>query len=109
MKKVIMHGECVIRQIDKLPEGLNNVEAKNGFVVVAESEVTGNDHRVVINSGVKFFEKDGVLYMENTLPTTVGCVIKERHDDCVLEPAIWEFRAALEYDPIEAQLRQVAD
>lgn len=109
MNKVLFHGECVIREIEQLPQGLNPVEPKNGYVVVAESEVTGNDHRVKVNGLIEFYEKDGVLYAKVLKETTVGCVFKERHDDCIITPGIWEFNKAVEFDPIEQELRSVAD
>lgn len=109
-KKMLFHGECVIRQIHKLPKDLKPVKAKNGFVRIAESEVTGNHHQVLVkDKDVEFFERDGVLYAKVNEPTTVECVLKERHDDCVLPTGIWEFRKAVEYDPLEQELRSVAD
>lgn len=108
--KVLFHGECVIRQIDELPRGLKPVKPANGYVRIAESEVTGNHHQVLVkDKDVEFFERDGVLYAKVNEPTTVGCVLKERHDDCVLPVGLWEFKKAQEYDPLEQELRNVAD
>lgn len=109
--KMLFHGECVLRQIDKLPEGLKPIEPdKNGYVRIAESEVTGNHHQVLVkNKDIEFYEKDGVLYAKVNEPTTVGCVLKERHDDCVLPVGYWEFKKAQEFDPLEQELRSVAD
>ena len=110
MEKMLFHGECVIRQINKLPDNLKPVKSKNGFVRIAESEVTGNHHQVLTkNKDVLFYEKDGVLYAKVDEPTTVECVLKERHDDCTLPIGIWEFKKAVEYDPLEQELRSVAD
>ncbi len=104
------HGECVITQITELPQGLKKVQPKNGYVVVAESEVTGNDHRVCVkDKQVEFYEKDGVLYMKNLQPVEVGCVIEERHDTCELPEGTWEFKKALEYDPLEEVIREARD
>lgn len=41
--------------------------------------------------------------------SAVGCVLKERHDDCVLPVGYWEFKKAQEFDPLEQELRSVAD
>lgn len=110
MKKMLFHGECVITQIEKLPEDLKPVEAKDGFIRIAESEVTGNHHQVAVkDKDILFYEKDGILYAQVNEPTTVECVLKERHDDCVLPIGIWEFKKAVEYDPLEQELRSVAD
>lgn len=83
---------------------------KEGYIRIAESEVTGNHHRVLVkNKDVEFYEKDEILYAKVNEPTTVGCVIKERHDDVILPTGIWEFRKAQEFDPLEQELRSVAD
>lgn len=58
---------------------------------------------------IEFYERDGVLYAKVNEPTTVECVLKERHDDCVLPVGYWEFKKALEFDPLEQELRSVAD
>lgn len=109
-KQMIMHGECVCTQIDKLPNGLKPIKAENGYVRIAESEVTGNHHQVLVkDKDIEFYEKDGVLYAKVNEPTTVGCVLKERHDDVVLPIGYWEFKKAQEFDPLEQELRSVAD
>lgn len=108
--KIGFHGEVAPIQINKLPEGLKKVESKNGYVVVADSEVTGNDHRVkVADKKVNFYEKDGVLYMVNLEEVEIGCVFEERHDTCIMPSGIWEFRKSLEYDPLEEVLREARD
>lgn len=104
------HGECIPTQISELPQGLTKVQPKNDYVVVAESEVTGNDHRVCTKDReVEFYEKDGVLYMKNLQPVEIGCVIEERHDTCVLPTGNWKFSKALEYDPLEEVIREARD
>ena len=108
--KLIMHGECICRQIEALPKNLSPVKTKNGFVIIAQSEVTGNHHQVAVKEReVKFYERDGVLYAEVLSPTTVECVLKERHDTVELPAGLWEFKKAVEFDPLEQELRSVAD
>lgn len=110
MNKLIMHGECICRQIGKLPSNLKPVKAKNGFVIIAQSEVTGNHHQVAVKEReVEFYERGGVLYAKVLNPTTVECVLKERHDIVELPTGFWEFQKAVEYDPLEQELRSVAD
>lgn len=109
-KKMLFHGECVARQIDELPKDLKPVKPENGYVRIAESEVTGNHHQVLVkDKDIEFYERDGVLYAKVNEPTTVECVLKERHDDCVLPVGYWEFKKAQEFDPLEQELRSVAD
>ena len=110
MNKMLFHGECVLRQIKTLPKGLKLIKPENGYVRIAESEVTGNHHQVLVkDKDIEFYEKNGVLYAKVNEPTTVGCVLKERHDDCVLPVGYWEFRKAQEFDPLEQELRSVTD
>ncbi len=110
MKKMLFHGECICRQIEELPKGLKPVEPKNGYVRIADSEVTGNHHQVLVkDKDIQFYERNGVLYATVNEPTTVGCVLKERHDDCVLPVGIWEFKKAQEFDPLKQELKSVAD
>ena len=110
MKKMIFHGEAIAHQIESLPKGLKKKSAKNGFVVVAESEFSGNDHRVSVTEKVEFYEaEDGTLFAKIEEPTTIGCVIKERHDDVILDAGIWRFDIAKEFDPIEQEVNRVRD
>lgn len=110
LTKIACHGEVIPTQIDKLPDGLTKVNPKNGYVVVGLSEVTGNDHRVCVkDKEVEFYEKDGVLYMKNLQPVEIGCVIEERHDTCIIPTGTWEFKKALEYDPLEEVIREARD
>lgn len=110
MKKMMFHGECVIRQISKMPEGLNRVTPENGYVKIAESEVTGNHHQVEVkNKDIEFYEKDGLLYAKVNEPTTIGCVLKERHDDIPLPVGFWQFSKAVEFQPFKRTLQSVLD
>ncbi len=108
--KVGFHGEVIAVSITKLPENLKTISPANGYVIVAESETTGNHHRVAVaDKKVDFYEKDGTLYMKNLESVEIGCVVEERHDTEILPAGIWEFRKALEFDPVEEVLRQAAD
>ena len=59
-----LHGECVLRQAT-LPadaqelssDGLKQVSVMDGVaVIIADSETTGNQHVVMMDKTVKFFE-----------------------------------------------------
>ena len=47
-------GDLLIRGIEKLPEGVKKVQAKNGKFVVAHSE-TGHDHIIMERPSVNLF------------------------------------------------------
>lgn len=107
--KAYLHGEVCAKRINKLPSGLNKVEAKDGRFIVADSETTGNHHCVEDIHGVEMYEKDGVLYLKNDVPVKMFCVDESRHDTEVLPIGIWEIDRANEYDYLKDMKRKVAD
>lgn len=111
MKKLVgFHGEVVPIQIERIPSHAKQIKLTSNYVVVGESEISGNDHRVCVkNKQVEFYERDGILYMKNLQPVEIGCVIEERHDTCIIPKGIWEFKKALEYDPINEILEEAKD
>ena len=112
MKKAqIIHGEVNFFQTAELPKGAKKVDVKENFFVVGESETHGNDHRVAVldKEQVKFFERDGVLYMVNTEATKVYCPKSDRHDTVEIPAGTWEIDKAKEYDYISEMTRNVRD
>lgn len=81
----------------------------NSYLVIADSETTGNHHVVDASPGVQFFEKGGKKYMRNTKPTKVRCLHKDRHDEITINPGDWEFGIQQEYDPFAENMRNVRD
>lgn len=108
-KRVYLHGECIIKEVETLPKNLSQREDKDS-IMIAESETVGNEHRIKVKEGVEFFEdKNGVLYMRNTAPTEVYCVHTERHDTIEIPAGIWEIDKAVEYDYTTQEVRWVVD
>ena len=108
-KRVYMHGECIIAEIEELPQNLSKREDKES-IMVAESEPVGNEHRIKIKEGVEFFEDaNGILYMKNTVPTEVYCLHANRHDTITLPESIWKIDKAVEYDYFSHRTIYVAD
>ena len=106
---VVLHGECMIFP-SNLPENSKIIPPRQeGYVIVAPSETTGNHHVVDTPEGVTFYESNGIKFMVNSVPTTVRCVIKERHDAIELPPGTWEFGSQQEYDPFTARMNEVRD
>lgn len=103
------HGECVIKRIKKLPEGLKELKPKNKRYIVADSETTGNHHCIEEIEGAEMYEKDGVLYLKTEVEVKLFCVDEARHDTQVLEPGIYEIERANEYDYLTEMKRKVAD
>ena len=108
-KRMYLHGECMIAEIDALPEGLKHRDDKDS-IMIAESETVGNEHRIKVKEGVEFFEDaHGILYMKNSVPTEVYCLVKERHDTITLPEGIWQIDKAQEYDYLSAKIMNVRD
>jgi hypothetical protein len=107
-KDCIIHGEVFVFK-SVVPKDAVKCAQKGAFRVVAPSETSGNHHVIDAPAGVEFYEKDGVLYMKNDVPTDIRCVMTERHDNITLPAGEWEIGTQLEYDPFEARSRKVAD
>ena len=108
-KQVYLHVECIIKEVEALPENLKQ-RTDEDSIMIAESETVGNEHRIKVKEGVEFFEdENGILYMRNTLPTEVYCLHTERHDTIEIPEGIWEIDKAVEYDYSIQEIRIVRD
>ena len=106
---VILHGEAMIVP-SILPEGLAKIDPSNqNYMVIADSETTGNHHVVDAGEGVFFYQKGENIYMENTAPTRVRCLHENRHSTIEIPPGCWEFGTQQEYDHLEQEMRKVRD
>lgn len=108
---VILHGECMVFR-SSLPNDIEKITSENeNYMVIADSEVTGNHHVVDLAPMVNFFRQKGTdrLFMENMSPTKLRCLISERHTDVILEPNVWEFGTQKEYDHVNDELVSVRD
>ena len=109
--EVILHGECMVFP-SKIPATASrkNLLQNQNFVIVADSETTGNHHVVDVVDGVSFFEDSGgVLFMESEVPTTIRCVHADRHYVIEIPAGTYEFGSQQEYDPFTARLEKVRD
>lgn len=106
--EVILHGECMVFPAS-LPPGAKKIAGIKNYHIVAKSEVVGNHHVVDVVDGVEFFEVDGRTFMQNSVPTTMRCVMPERHDTKILPPSTYEFGIQNEYDPFAARLVKSRD
>jgi hypothetical protein len=110
--EVILHGEAMIYP-SPLPNDVEEIKPSNDtFHIIADSETTGNHHVIDRNSGTKFFRSrsTGAMFMENTKPTKVRCLHKERHNPIGIEPGTYSIgESQQEYDHFEKNLRNVRD
>jgi capsule polysaccharide export protein KpsE/RkpR len=108
-KRMYLHGECIIKEIETLPKNLTKRNDKDS-IMIAESETVGNEHRIKVKDGIEFYEdENGILYMKNTLPTEVYCIHTERHDTIEIPQGIWEIDKAVEYDYTTRKISVVTD
>jgi len=107
MKEVILHGEAMVFQ-SEVPFDAKGINV-NDYLIVADSETTGNHHVVDKKEGVSFFEKRGTRYMKNSVPTKIRCLHPQRHDAIEIPPGQWEFGTQQEYDPFAENMRNVRD
>lgn len=101
----IQQGDVILRRVEKLPKGINEVKRKNSAVVLAEGEHTGHAHRI-FDADAMFYEKDGKFYLKNSKPVTLQ---HEEHKPFVIEPGIWEVGQVREKDWLSGMTRIVAD
>lgn len=107
--EVILHGECMVFAANSIPNTAQRITAKD-YVIVADSETTGNHHVVDVVDGETEFYKDGeTLYMKSNVDTVIRCLHAERHDEITLPAGTYEFGSQQEYDPFAAHMRRVRD
>lgn len=107
----ILHGECIVSP-SEIPSDAQPKSAAPGasYMIVADSEVTGNHHVVDLFEGVQFFETaERKLFMKNSVPTKIRCVKAERHNEIDLAPGSYAFTYQQEYDYFAEALRNVRD
>lgn len=95
---------CFIRR-DKLPDGLNEIAATEGRVVVTHSE-TGHDHVMVLDRAeepaVRMYAGDNplVAWLQVNRPTALEHRRPhDTHEAIMFEPGVYEVRRQREYTP----------
>lgn len=107
---VILHGEAMIFR-STLPEGAKRIQPTTPeYLIIADSETTGNHHVVDVNPGTEFFMDDkGTMYMVATEDTSVRCIHTNRHDSLPIQSGCWEFGIQQETDHLARHKRNVRD
>lgn len=105
---VILHGEAMVFA-SSIPSDATPIQVDGPYLVIADSETTGNHHVIDAVPGVSFLEHQGRRFMRASVPTKVRCLHKQRHDDVVISPGDYEFGTQQEYDPFTANMRAVRD
>jgi hypothetical protein len=106
--EVILHGECMVFAAE-IPMAAQTMKVSSDYLIVADSETTGNHHVIDRAKGVEFLEHEGRRFLRNSEPTQIRCLHADRHDAIVIEPGTYEFGTQQEYDPFAQNLRNVRD
>lgn len=102
----IQHGENVLVQIDKMPEG--NV-AKSNLIIIGHSE-TGHHHVLSSTVEMESIETADGLHITITVEATLSHrKTQDKHDTLPVRPGIYLVRHKTEYNPITKVLDRVFD
>ena len=99
-------GDLLIRRIEKLPDGLEQVKAEKGVFIVAHSE-TGHNHVIADRQNVRLYTTDDpmISYLEVIEATDAAeCLLEhlrsfDTHETIRINSGIYEIRRQREYTP----------
>lgn len=102
MKKIYRHGDLLIKEVGKLPDGLK----KLGHKTLAEGEVTGH-HHTFKNGSVQLFAKE----LEPThLEVGKDSVLEhQEHGPITIGKGVYQVIREREYNPFEEEIQRVLD
>lgn len=100
-------GDVVLFPVNAMPPGLTPVAPRNGRLIVAEGEVTGHAHALVLekeNAELWLDEKAGAIYARIMAPTPL---VHEEHGMQTIQPGIYRYLPEIEY--VAQELRRSID
>ena len=112
---IVRQGEVRMEPIKEIPEcGLRQIEAKNGVIIVGESE--SHHNHVLDADGVTVMERTTdvprgmrILYAIVEKPTRLRQTAGNPHGAHTIEPGKYEIPIKREFNPFTEQARMVAD
>lgn len=101
--KQYRQGDVFIRSVDKLPDGVKQVQRDNGRVILAYGEVTGHAHAIE-DRGATIYENPGVddRFLILNGPATI---VHEEHGTIALDPGVYQVNIQREYSPADLSRR----
>ena len=108
MKQVILHGEAMVFE-SEIPIEAAPLGVVGDYLIVADSETTGNHHVVDKAHGVTFYQAGQRRFMRVATSAKIRCLHEKRHDAVEIPPGSYEFGTQQEYDPFTANMRNVRD
>lgn len=100
--KIYRHGDVLLRQIKKLPQGSKRLKDK----VLAYGEVTGHKHQFGDPTQIDRFSNGESIYLQVYNPVPLN---HEEHDTLIIDPGVYEQITEREYDPFLESVRTVID
>ena len=102
----IQHGDVLLQQVKKLPQGCSDVGRENGRLIVMRGEATGHNHAIV-EAGCRLVELKGELYLEVTAEQVT--ITHEEHKALEIPAGIYRIGQVVEYDYFAKMERTVRD
>jgi hypothetical protein len=105
------HGEVLLKQVDKLPEGAKLIESGES-VIVGHSE-SGHHHKLTLERGtgiIKMYEIDGKTYLD--IPRKADLVHEkesQKHATQTFAPGIYIREIRQSYSYASQQMRRTLD
>ena len=100
--KLYRHGDLLLKLIDKLPDGLNNLNTKT----LAEGELTGHKH--IFNGSVQILQEPQTMQKYVEVEQEAELTHQE-HNTIKVKGGLYILIQEREYNPFEAEIRQVMD
>jgi hypothetical protein len=105
MKNIFRHGDILIKEIDKLPTGLKEIDNP----ILAYGEMTGHNHKLIKEREQQFsiFEDiKGNKYLQINEPTDL---VHEEHKKITIEKGFYFIDHEQEYNYFELATSRVQD
>lgn len=114
MKKVYIHGDVTLVEVDEIPATAKKVNPEERGIVLAEGEVTGHYHAILPTVGELYKEGD-VMYLDIT--TSPDKIFHQEHGafknldgtETKIKPEKYKIIFPQEYDHLEKLTRRVRD
>ena len=115
MRKIYGHGDIIVKEIDKIPEGSSKKKpTKEGYHVLAYGEITGHAH-CLHSDKTELLENNNIVYLrclndtELKHPKLDGSQARDAHKTIVLPKGDYQIGIVKEFDYFTGEARNVAD
>jgi len=101
--KLYRHGDLLLKKIDTLPVGLNKLNTK----ILAEGEITGHKH--TFSNGMAQILQEPVSLQKYVQVEQEAELTHQEHNAIKIKEGLYVLIQEREYNPFEAEIRQVMD